>query len=124
MVVDEFDAYFVDLVAPCLSVPEQRWSVRPISSQEGYQLRNAAVSFNLDVLYSAVAPETPAILYGPHVGPNQRFLFRVREDGAMEIAPVHAPTQCLTTTADGVQIWPCSAADERQTWELLPESCA
>ena len=124
VVQTDLSAYFTNVANPCTSASAQSWSVRPVVFESGFQLRNnAAVEYSLDVQYAGTAPGTPVILFRAHTLANQRYFFRPRMDGSVELTPAHAPAQCVTDTADGVVIWDCLPTDPRQSWQLIPDSC-
>lgn len=118
--------YSLELTATCGT---NEWSVVESKLYQGtYIIRSLEVAqHDLDIERASKEDGTRVILYAPVSAPqatHQRFLFVERAPATFAIAPLHAPTQCLTETPAGVQIWPCSSTNDAQEWALVWDSCA
>lgn len=109
-------------VTTCAGSRAQTWRLTAQTSPS-FTVNSVTSGFNLDIRFGGANSGTPALLFSPHQLDNQRFQFRPRRDRVFEVAPVHAPLQCLTDLGAEAQIWPCDPTDPRQDWQLLATTC-
>lgn len=93
----------------CADAVEQGWTVR--SQEMGLEIRSESVGYNLDVRFAASSDGTPIVLYSPHRLYNQLFMIQAAFSGVFRLAPLHAPTQCLSQRGDRLELWPCATTE-------------
>ncbi len=108
--------YFISLLR-CDSSPEQLWTVRALDA-EAVEVRNESSGFNLDVQFAAPDDGTPFVLFEPHELYNQRFHQRSVE-GGFALAPLHAPSKCLTERDGKLGLWACDPTGAHQAIRTL-----
>jgi hypothetical protein len=114
-------AFLTEVSADC-STARAQWDLTPAVAGT-FTVRNVEDQLSLDVRAASDLPGTPIIVYDPNTLDNQRFWFRPRSAATYELAPRHAPTLCAKARNNAVEIWPCDANDEGQTFRVAGVSC-
>lgn len=115
----EIPAYEVAMV-DCEDEPGQDWTIY-VDSLLSWEFRSELLGMNLDMQLAGVVDGTPAVLFDPHQGYNQRFVAALAGD-AVRLSPRNAPAMCLTQVSDGIVLKPCSPDNPDQLIRVI--ACA
>jgi hypothetical protein len=107
---------YATTLVECSESVAQMWALNQLDDRV-LEIRNEAVDLNLDVRFAASDDATPIVLFDPHLLYNQQFsVLEGDAAGSFKLAPLHAPTKCLTEADGSLILLPCEQGLDAQSF--------